>query len=473
MAAALPPPRKRPEGRPAPRLGAYRELIDSWLLADREAPRKQRHTAHRVWRRLVDEQGAEVSERTVREYVHRRRRELGDPPEEVFVPMVHEPGVEAEVDWGEAEVVIAGQRCRVYLFVMRACFSGAGFVIAFERESQQAFLEAHVEAFEFFGGVFAVVRYDNLRSAVKQVLRGRRRAEADRFVALRSHYLYESAFTRPGKQGAHEKGGVEGEVGRFRRNHLVPVPEVSSLRELNAMLEDGCFDDFARQITGRDLTVGQALRLERPLLRELPVAPFDTAEHASPRVDAKALVTIRQNHYSVPVALAGLRVHARIGAREIVIGHESREVARHPRLQGRFQTAARLDHYLELLRVKPGALKGSLPLRQERDRGAWPGCFDELWQALEQRYGASEAARQMVDVVLLCRDHGPGRIELAVKGALAAGAHDGRAVALLARRSDRPAQLPLFDLPERLQTSDRPQPSLGDYDELLQRRGSR
>ena len=184
-------------------------------------------------------------------------------------------------------------------------------------------------------------------------------------------------------------------------------------------------------------------------------------------------MTIRQNHYSVPVALAGLRVQARIGAREVVISHQRQVVARHPRLQGRFQTAARLDHYLELLRTKPGALKGSLPLRQERDRGAWPGCFDELWQALEQRYGASEAARQMVDVVLLCRDHGPGRVELAVKGALAAGAHDGRAVALLARRSDRPAQLPLFDLPERLRASDRPQPSLGDYDQLLQRGGSR
>ncbi len=132
---------------------------------------------------------------------------------------------------------------------MRACFSGAAFVIAFERESQQAFLEAHVEAFEFFGGVFALVRYDNLRSAVKQVLRGRRRSEADRFVALRSHYLYESAFTRPGKQGAHEKGGVEGEVGRFRRNHLVPVPEVASLRELNRLLEDACLDDFERRIS--------------------------------------------------------------------------------------------------------------------------------------------------------------------------------------------------------------------------------
>jgi len=110
LASAMPPPRKRPEGRPAPRLGGYRELIDSWLVADREAPRKQRHTAHRVWRRLVDEHGAEVAERTVREYVHRRRRELGDPPGEVFVPMAHAPGAEAEVDWGEAEAVIAGRR---------------------------------------------------------------------------------------------------------------------------------------------------------------------------------------------------------------------------------------------------------------------------------------------------------------------------------------------------------------------------
>ena len=473
MAAALPPPRKRPVGRPAPKLGVYRDLIDSWLLADREAPRKQRHTAHRVWRRLLDEQGAVVAERTVREYVHRRRRELGGPVEEVFVPQVHEPGVEAEVDWGEAEVVIAGQRRTVHLFLMRACYSGSAFVLAFERETQQAFLEGHVEAFRFFGGVFATIRYDNLGSAVKQILRGRRRIETDRFVALRSHYLYESVFTRPGKQGAHEKGGVEGEVGRFRRNHLVPVPGVASLGELNRLLEDACLDDLERRISGRVETVGEAFRAEGRALRELPTEDYDAAEVASPRVDAKALVTVRQNHYSVPVALAGLRVHARIGAREIVISHDRREVARHLRLQGRYQIAARLDHYLELLRIKPGALKGSLPLRQERERGRWPGCYDELWQALEQRYGASEAARQMVDVCLLCREHGPDRVELAVRGTLAAGAHDGRAVALLARRSERPPQLPLFELPERLRGSERPQPTLADYDALLQRGGRR
>jgi len=473
LAAALPPPRKRPERRPAPKLGPYRALIDEWLRADREAPRKQRHTARRVWQRLVDEHGVEVSERQVRRYVRARRRELGEPVDEVFVPQVHEPGQEAEVDWGEAVVEIAGQRRKVCLFLMRACYSGAAFVIAFERGRQQAFLEAHVEAFRFFDGVFATVRYDNLRSAVKQVLRGRRRVEQDRFVALRSHYLYESVFTRKGREGAHEKGGVEGEVGRFRRRHLVPVPKVATLAELNDLLEDGCFAELERRIAGRAETVGEALRIERRPLRDLPLEDFDAAEQASPRVDAKALVTIRQNRYSVPVALVGLRVAARIGAREIVISHAGREVARHPRLHGRYQTAGRLDHYLELLARKPGALKGSLPLAQERQRGRWPSCFDELWQGIEQRYGASEAARQMVDVLLLCREQGADRVELAVRGALAAGAHDGRAVALLARRTERPAQLPLFALPERLRSSERPQPTLGEYDALLSRGGRR
>jgi transposase len=473
LASPLPPPRKRPERRPAPKLGEYRALIDSWLVADRGAPRKQRHTARRVWERLRDVHGVEVSERQVRRYVRERRRALGELVDEVFVPLCHEPGVEAEVDWGEATVVIGGVETRVFLFLMRACFSGGCFVQAHTRETQQAFLEAHVGAFEFFGGVFALIRYDNLRSAVAKVLKGRRRVESDRFVALRSHYLYESSFTRTGKEGAHEKGGVEGEVGRFRRSHLVPVPEVSSLRELNALLLAGCVADLGRTIRGRSEMVSEALAREVSRLRPLPAEPFDAAETASPRVDAKALVTLRQNQYSVPVALAGLRVAARIGAREVALFHDGREVARHERVDGRFKTAARLDHYLELLAHKPGALGRSLALRQERERGAWPECFDELWRAIEARVGPSEAARQLVEVLMLCRELGPARVELAVRGALAAGAHDGRAVQVLARRSERAAPQPLTDLDERLRASERPEPDLRDYDRLLDEGGRR
>ena len=204
----------------------------------------------------------------------------------------------------------------------------------------------------------------------------------------------------------------------------------------------------------------------RGALRELPLEDFDPAEPASPRVDQKALVTIRQNRYSVPVALAGLRVQARIGAREVVLSHEGREIARHPRLYGRFQVAARLDHYLELLKRKPAALPGSLPLRQERERGGWPASFDELWHGIEARYGPSEAARQMVDVLLLAREWGAERVELAVRGALAAGALDGRAVALLARRQERSSPPPLRELPERLRALARAEPSIAEYDEL-------
>ena len=170
------------------------------------------------------------------------------------------------------------------------------------------------------------------------------------------------------------------------------------------------------------------------MLLVLPAEPFDACE-ATPRVDAKSLVTIRQNRYSVPVALAGLKVSARIGAREITINHGGREVARHERLHGKFGTSAQLDHYLELLARKPGGLEHSVALAQERDRGRWPDCFDQLWAALTDRYGRSDAARQMVDVLLLCREHGPAAVALAVRGALTAGAIDGRAVAVLARRA--------------------------------------
>ena len=477
LASAVPSAKRSPTNRPAPKLGPYWALIDEWLLADRDAPPKQRHTAKRIWWRLVDEHGADVAEVTVRQHVRSRKRELGWPVGEVFVPQVHAPGVEAEVDWGEALVVLGGVSVKVHLFVMRASFSGAAFCQASLVETQQAFLELHVQAFEWFGGVFGEIRFDNLKSAVKKVLKGRRRIETDRFVALRSHYLFVSQFTTPGLEGAHEKGGVEGEVGRFRRNHLVPVPELRDLAELNVMLLAGCEADLDRRIDGRSVTVREAWATERPLLRELPTEAFDACETAVPRVDAKALVTIRQNRYSVPVALAGLKVSARIGAREITINHTGRVVARHERLHGKFGTSAQLDHYLELLARKPGGLEHSVALAQERDRGAWPECFDALWAGLSDRYGRSDAARQMVDVLLLCREHGPDRVALAVRGALAAGAIDGRAVAILVRRAlstGRPAPAPLAGLDARLAAHDRPAPDdLADYDQLHENEAGR
>jgi transposase len=470
LESPVPPRRKRPEGRTAPKLGEFHELIDEWLAADLDAPRKQRHTARRIWQRLVDEHGADVAEATVREHVRNRRREMGLTVGQVFVPQIHAPARTAEVDWGEAQVLLAGNAVKVHVFVMRSCFSGAAFCMASPVETQQAFLEGHVLGFDWFGGVFAEVRYDNLGSAVKKVLRGRKREQTDRLIALRSHYLFDAIFARPGIEGAHEKGGVEGEVGRFRRNHLVPVPSFGSIAGLNAFIVDACESDLSRRIAGRPGTVGEQLALERPLLRVIE-SPFDATELSSIRVDAKALVTVRQNRYSVPVSLAGLKVTAAVGAAEVRISHHGKEVARHERLHGKHGTRASLDHYLELLAYKPGALARSLPLAQERDRGRWPEPFDDFWGQLREKVGASEADKQMVDVLMLTREHGPARVELAVRGALAAGAIDGRAVAVLASQASTPTPVGPIDVGARLAVHDRPEPDLSDYDRLISTAG--
>ena len=238
---------------------------------------------------------------------------------------------------------------------------------------------------------------------------------------------------------------------------------------LSELIGAGVERDLGRRIEQRPVTVGEALAGERARLRALPAEPFVTAEESGARVNAKSMVTVRRNQYSVPVRLVGLRVRVQVGAREIVIVHDGKPVARHLRLHGSSQRAARLDHYLELLARKPGALRGSLALRGEREQGRWPDCYEELWARIGERVGASEAARQMVDVLLVCRELGADGAGLAVRGALTAGAHDGRAVALLARRTQRPAPGALSGLPERLASVERPAPSLGDYDQLLER----
>jgi transposase len=466
LSSPVPPSKRPPESRPVPKLGPYRALIDEWLSDDLQAPRKQRHTARRIWQRLREEHGAEVSERQVDRYVAKARRRIGEV--EAFVPLCSEAGAEAEVDWGQAQVIVRGRPTDVHVFLMRACHSGATFASAFLAETQQAFLEGHVAAFQFFGGVFGLLRYDNLTAAVERVLKGRRRSEQDRFIALRSHYLFESSFCQSGKGGAHEKGGVENEVGRFRRRHMVPVPKVASLTELNELLLAACESDLTRTITGRPQPVGAMLAAERQVMGDLPGEAHCTAEEATPRVDAKAMVTVRTNRYSVPAALAGLRVRAKVGAREIALWHEGALVAAHERLPVRHETSAKLEHYLDLLERKPGALARSLALRQERDRGDWPSCLDELWGKIAERSGREEAARQMVDVLLLHRELGAGRVQLAVRGALAAGAHDGRAVALLARRSGR-AAAPALEVEERLAGIGCPPPTdISGYDQLRQ-----
>ena len=355
LSSPVPAPRKVGE-RASPAIGPWKQTIDSWLADDRSAPRKQRHTARRIWQRLIDEHGADVSETTVRRYVRLAKGKAGVPLPEVMVPQTHPLGYEAEVDFGMVTVRLCGQMVTAWMFVMRLSASGKGFHRIYANQAQEAFIDGHVRAFSHFGAVPTRVRYDNLKPAVARVLLGRNRKETDRFAALRSHYLFEAFYCRPGKEGAHEKGGVEGEVGRFRRRHLVPLPAVASMAELNLHCEEGDRLDDCRRIGSRRLSVAEHFAQELAHLHALPDEPFALGVELSCRVDAKSRVCVRQCFYSVPVRYAGMRICVRLGAETVEALDGSKVVARHARAVGKGAETLELDHYLEVLLVKPVAL---------------------------------------------------------------------------------------------------------------------
>lgn len=463
IANALPPIRKRP-ARAHTKLGPAVELIDRILEADRKAPRKQRHTAHRIWSRVREEAGCEVAERTVRQYVQERKRELGLERRETFVPQSYDWGQEAQVDWYEAWAELDGERVKLEVFTMRSMASGAGFHRAYRRATQQAFLEAHELAFDYFGGVFGRLRYDNLSSAVKRILRGSRREETARFVAFRSHWRFASEFCTPGK--GNEKGGVEGEVGRFRRNHWVPLPQAETLDELNEKLLQSCREDEARTVTGRTQTVGAGMLIERDRLLALVAEGFEVEESSFPKVDATGSVKVRTNFYSTPLR-PGTQAQAKIYAESVEVWHEGRRVARHERSYSRQQKVLDLEHYLDVLRHKPGALAGSTPLEQWRRAGRWPASYDVLWAKLNERHGKQAGTQQMIELLQEGKRQGWDKLREAIEKALACGCCDQAAVRYLLTSPQLERLEPPPLVVTGLERFERPLPTLTNYDQLL------
>lgn len=217
LVSAVPAPRK-PVERVSPVLDEWKPTIDEWLAADREMPRKQRHTARRVWQRLVAEHNAQVGESTVRRYVADAKRRLPPVLVEVKVPQTHPLGAEAEVDFGQVSFFLDGLLTEGWMFVFRLSASGKAFHRVYLNQAQQAFLDGHVRAFAHMGGVPARVRYDNLKPAVVRVLQGRDRLESEQFIALRSHYGFDSFFCTPGVDGATRERWCR------RRSRTVPSP---------------------------------------------------------------------------------------------------------------------------------------------------------------------------------------------------------------------------------------------------------
>ena len=489
LASAWPEARKELPARGS-RLDPFKDAIDEMLRADLDAPRKQRHTATRVFSRLTGEFGAVgISYQTVKKYVAGRRPEIwaeaGRGPERAFVPQSHQPGAEAEVDFGEVAVRLAGQLITGYLFSLRLSYSGKAVHRVSISGGQEAFLEGHVHAFEVLGGVpFGKIRYDNLKAAVATVLGlSRSRTEVPRWTAFRSHYGIEAFYCRPGREGAHEKGGVEGDIGWFRRNYLVPVPEAVSLAELNARIDEWDVEADGRRIGGRPRTVREYFAVEAPLLRQLPDEPFGTALALTARVDRYAQVTVRTNRYSVPARLIGRQVRVVLRASDLSVFDGQGEAARHERLAGKSGSRLELDHYLEVLVRKPGALPGATALEQARAAGKFTPVHDAWWAAACKAHGDPAGTRELIGVLLLARRMPSEYVTAGLAAALRAGALTADAVALEARKAaeeDHPASPAGPAVPAgpevtfltqrrlaRLPADTRPPPSVAPYDQLL------
>jgi transposase len=462
---AVPTQRKKTE-RPAVKMAAAVSLIDSILELDRKAPRKQRHTSRRIYDRIRAEiPGCTPAQRTVRQYVERRKQALGLAEHELFVPQSYDWGVEAQVDWYEAYADLDGERIKLQVFEMRSMASGAAFHRAYPCATQQAFLEAHELAFEYFDGVFRRLRYDNLSSAVKKILRGQQRELTARFIAFRSHWQYQAEFCTPGE--GHEKGGVEGEGGYFRRNHWVPVPVAADLQTLNRKLLEDCRADASRIMSGHSECVGTRLLTEKEHLLPLPAEPFDLAEVSFPRVDQTGCAKVRTNSYSVPLK-PGSIVEARVYSCTVEFRHHGSRIASHERCYSRLQKIFDLEHYLDVLDRKPGALRGSTPLAQWRAQGRWPESYDRIWQQMIERQGRQPGTRAMVTLIRMGREFGYESLTAAVEQALDLGCEDVAAIRhlLLSDQLQHTVGEPIEI--GALSAYERPLPTMIEYDRLLQ-----
>jgi transposase len=486
LMSAIPPARKRPV-RSSRVLELFKPAIEVMLRADLEAPRKQRHTARRVLARLVDEHAAEdLAYSTVRDYVAKRRPEIwaeaNRTARQVFVPQSHIFGAEGEVDFADLWVILRGVKTKTHLFSFRLSASGKSVHRAFGTQGQEAFLEGHEYAVDQLGGVpFRHVRYDNLKAAVSRVLTGRNRLESDRWVAFRSHYGFDAFYCQPGVDGAHEKGGVEGEGGRFRRTHCVPMPVVDSIEQLNELLAAADAKDDQRRIGNRPQTVGHDWQIEKALLRPLPAEPFPTWLTLTPRVDRHARVTVRQCLYSVPARLIGRTVRVQLGASRVTIFDGKTQVATHERVIARGGQSLILDHYLEVLLRKPGALPGATALQQARAAGSFTATHDAFWAMARAKLGDPAGTRTLIEVLLLHRRMASADVEAGMSAALRLDNPSPDVVAVEARQAGGRTDPDPPPLPMKRQVrgeqprlvvipaDPRPLPTVHQYDALLTR----
>ena len=454
---SVPPGYRRLQPVRRPKLGAWLGTIDQIQEADKAEGKKQRHTAKRIFERLRDEHNYTGGYTIVKDYV--RLRKLSQ--REMFVPLEHPPG-DAQADFGEAMVVIAGVERKAHYLVMDLPQSDDGFVMAFPAETTEAFLEGHNHAFSYFGGVPRTILYDNTKIAVGRILGDGTRMKTRSFTELQSHYLFAEKFGRPGK--GNDKGKVEGLVGYARRNFMVPRPRFATWEEFNAHLLLQCQKRRERKLRGQQQTISERFEKDRERLLPLPAAAYEACDKHSTRVTSMSLVRYRTNDYSVPVCWGHREVLVKGFVHEVVSCAASEVIARHPRSYEREDMIFNPLHYLALLEQKPNALDQAAPLA----RWVLSEGFPQMHRLMEARLG-KKGKREFIQVLRLAETFALTEVAQAIDDALGMGTISFDAVKhlLLCRSERRPARLDLENYPH-LPTAQVATTAAADYLSLLE-----
>jgi transposase len=434
---SVPPGYQRQKPARRPKLDQWVAIIDRILEDDKHQPRKQRHTAKRIFDRLKEEHGFPGGYTIVKDYVRLKRLRQ----REMFVPLDHPPG-DAQADFGEAKVIIAGVESTAHYFVMDLPQSDDSFVMAFPAETTEAFLEGHNHAFRYFGGVPRTILYDNTKLAVARILGDGTRRKTQAFSELQSYYLFAEKFGRPAK--GNDKGKVEGLVGYARRNFLVPVPRMASWADLNRHLLEQCQKRRQRKLRGHSQTIAERFQIDQEKLLPLPATPYEACEKVSTRVTSWSLVRYRTSDYSVPTQWGHREVLVKGFVDEVVIAAGSEVIARHARSYEREDMIFDPLHYLALLEQKPNALDQAKPL------AGWqlPAGFAELRRLMEARL-SKKGKREFVQVLRLLETFTMTDVAAAIEDALRLGTISFDAVKhlVLGRIEQRPPRLDLENYP--------------------------
>jgi len=463
IANPAPQPYTLKKPRDAPVIGPYKQRIAELLEKSKHQPRKQRYTAQRIYAILVEE-GYQGSAGSILNYVSQQRQK--SKRRDTYLPLEFDPGQDAQADWGEAEVELAGKRITVQVFVMRLNYSRMRFVIAFPFQKQEAFFEGHVQAFHFFGGIPRRITYDNLKTAVYKVLEGKNRVEQEAFKTLRSHYLFESNYCNRGQ--GHEKGGVESDVGYTQRNFLTPILQVDSFDELNFLLHKACLQDVRRHVRGKEAPVEELWEDEKACFIPLPANDFSACTTHLVKPNPYSQVMFETNRYSIPVNQRNSQLVLQAYPFRVRILSDREVIAEHPRCLGREQDVIEPLHYLDLLVQRPGAFEHAIPVRRWRKN--WPKDYDTLLEALQERFPQGRGVCEFVSILKLHQDYPAKQVEQAVHQAILLGAPhlDGvkMCLSLLLEEEVVTSSLDLSDHPHLAHFGSQPL-DLHQYDLLL------